>query len=119
MTKSDALFPNRGAVARRTVLGYAGAAAAGLVGLPGAARAQGSKTGIDAATWTPAYISSIAGTAEYDTAAECARVTPLNHSGRLTYWYFGPTQASPEVARSIPISTRRWCAAGWTMPTAS
>ena len=62
---------------RRTFL--AGAAGAAVASLAGHALAQGSKTGIDAATWTPQYISSIAGTAEYDTAAECARVTPLSH----------------------------------------
>ena len=36
--------------------------------------AQGSKTGVDLSTWTPSYIKSIAGTAEYDTAAECYRI---------------------------------------------
>jgi multiple sugar transport system substrate-binding protein len=85
---------------RRTLLGTAAAAA--LAGaLPGSASAQGSKTGIDAATWTPQYIASIAGTAEYDTAAECAKVVPLNYSGRLTYWYFGPNQASPQIEHDM------------------
>src|SRR5271165_7057450 len=70
---------------RRTLLGTA-AAVAVAGALPGPANAQGSKTGIDAATWTPQYIASIAGTADYDTAAECANVVPLNYSGRLTYW---------------------------------
>lgn len=85
---------------RRTLLGTAGAAVlAGAV--PGSASAQGSKTGIDAATWTPEHISSIAGTAEYDTAAECAKIVPLNYSGRLTYWYFGPNQASPQIEHDM------------------
>ena len=69
--------------------------------IAGAARSQGSKTGVDAATWTPEYISSIAGTAEYDTAAECAKVVPLEYTGRLTYWYFGPNQASPQIEHEI------------------
>ena len=57
---------------RRNLLGAAGAAA--LAGaLPGSASAQGSKTGIDAATWTPQYIASIAGTAEYDTRPSARR----------------------------------------------
>ena len=84
---------------RRTFL--AGAAGAAAAGLAGAALAQGSKTGIDAATWTPQHIAGIAGTAEYDTAAECAKVVPLNHSGRLSYWYFGPTQASPKIEHDM------------------
>ena len=62
---------------RRTFL--AGAAGAAVAGLAGKALAQGSKTGVDAATWTPQHIDSIAGTAEYDTAAECAKVVPLDY----------------------------------------
>jgi len=85
---------------RRTLLGTA-AAAAVAGALPGRADAQGSKTGIDAATWTPDYIASIAGTADYDTAAECAKVVPLNYSGRVTYWYFGPNQASPQIEHDM------------------
>jgi multiple sugar transport system substrate-binding protein len=98
---------------RRTLLGIAGAAAfAGA--LPGAANAQGDKTGIDAATWTPQYIASIAGTAEYDTAAECAKVVPLNYSGRLTYWYFGPNQASPRIEHEMDAAF--WQAFAETYP---
>jgi multiple sugar transport system substrate-binding protein len=79
----------------------AGAAAAGLV-LAGPGRAQtasapNAQLGIDAANWTPEYIASIAGTATYDTAAECAKVVPLSYKGRVTYWYNGPDQASPEI----------------------
>ncbi len=88
-------------VDRRTVLGYAAGAGAVAAGLSGNALAQGSKTGVDLATWTPEYISSIAGTAEYDTSAECAKVVPLNYAGRLTYWYFGPNQASPQIEHEI------------------
>ena len=47
------------------------------------------------------YIDSIAGTLDVDTAAECAKVVPLNHSGRLTYWYAGPTQASTQIDHKI------------------
>ncbi len=98
---------------RRTLLGTAGAVA--LAGaLPSSANAQSSKTGIDAATWTPQYIASIAGTAEYDTAAECAKVVPLNYSGRLTYWYFGPNQASPPIEHEMDAAF--WKAFGETYP---
>ncbi len=82
--------------------------------IAGAARAQGSKTGVDAATWTPEYITSIAGTAEYDTAAECAKVVPLDYRGRLTYWYWGPNQASPQIEHEI--DAQFWAAFAKTYP---
>jgi multiple sugar transport system substrate-binding protein len=97
---------------RRTFL--AAAAGATVAGLAGKALAQGNKTGVDAATWTPQHIASIAGTAEYDTAAECAKVVPLNHSGRLSYWYFGPTQASPQIEHEL--DAQFWDAFGKLYP---
>jgi multiple sugar transport system substrate-binding protein len=87
------------AIGRRTALSYG--AGAVVAGMAGGARAQASAAGIDLSKWTPEYVSSIAGTAEYDTAAECAKVVPLNHTGRLTYWYFGPTQASPQIEHEL------------------
>ena len=82
---------------RRALLAGVAMAAA----LPSALRAQGSKTGVDAAKWTPEYISSIAGTETYDTAAECSRVVPLDYSGRVSYWYQGPNQASAQIEHEI------------------
>ena len=96
-------------VNRRSLL-----AGAAILAIAGAARAQGSKTGVDAATWTPEYITSIAGTADYDTAAECAKVVPLDYSGRLTYWYFGPNQASPQIEHEI--DAQFWAAFAKTYP---
>ena len=84
-------------IGRRELL--AGAATAAL--LPGALAAQGNKTGVDASTWTPDYINKLAGTADYDTAAECAKVVPLDYKGRLTYWYWGVNQASTEIERKM------------------
>jgi multiple sugar transport system substrate-binding protein len=98
---------------RRTLLSSAAAAAIAAT-VPGRAMAQGSKTGIDAAKWTPAYISSIAGTADFDTAADCAKVVPLDYSGRLTYWYFGPNQASPHIEHEIDAAF--WQAFAKTYP---
>ncbi|MHB2169374.1 ABC transporter substrate-binding protein [Alsobacter sp. R-9] len=77
----------------------AGAAAA--AGFAGRAHAQASKTGVDPTKWTPEYIKSIAGTENPDTAAECYRVVPKDYKGRLTYWYFGPTQASPQIEHDL------------------
>ena len=87
-------------ISRRALLAYAGAAGASLV-LPARALAQASKTGVDIANWTPQYIAGIAGTQDYDTAAECYRVVPKDTAGRLTYWYFGPNQASPQIEHQI------------------
>jgi multiple sugar transport system substrate-binding protein len=36
-----------------------------------------------------------------DTAAECAKLVPLDHKGEVSFWYVGPTQASPEIDRTI------------------
>ena len=91
---------NGGPIERRTFLTYAAASAA-TAGSATKALAQGSKTGVDPAKWTPDYISSIAGTAEYDTSAECARAVPLDYAGRLTYWWVGPNQASPKIEHEI------------------
>lgn len=97
---------------RRRLLGTA--AAAGLAAsLPGAARAAASSA-LDTSNWTPEYIASIAGTMEIDTAAECAKVVPLNAKGTLTYWYVGPNQASPEIDHRI--DTEFWAAFAKTYP---
>ena len=71
-----------------------------LVGSLGAFAAD-NKTGVDASTWTPDYIKSIAGTVEVDTAAECAKVVPLDYKGKLTYWYTGPADAEPEITKQM------------------
>jgi len=76
--------------------------------------AQGSRTGVDATTWTPDYIKSIAGTLEVDTAAECAKVVPLNYQGRLSYWYAGPNEANPQIEHDIDAAF--WAAFQQTYP---
>ena len=90
--------------------------AAGLAAavVPGAVRAQVSTAGVDMAQWTPEYIGALAGTMEYDTAAECARVVPLNTAGRLSYWYVGPNQASPQIEHDIDAEF--WAAFAKTYP---
>jgi multiple sugar transport system substrate-binding protein len=54
---------------------------------------------VDVSKWSPAYVKSIAGTEEVDTAAECAKITPLDHKGKLTVWWNGPNDASPDIDR--------------------
>ena len=99
-------------VDRRSLLG--GAAALGLTaGLPGASRAAASMA-LDLSNWTPDYIGSIAGTIEVDTAAECAKVVPLDYKGNLTYWYQGPNSASSEIEHRIDAEF--WAAFAKTYP---
>lgn len=57
---------------------------------------------VDLSKRSPEYIRSIAGTEEVDTAADCAKVTPvLIYKGKLTYWWTGPTDASPDIEKKI------------------
>ncbi len=88
-------------VDRRTFLAFTAGAGVAATGFSTGALAQANKTGVDPTKWTPEYIKSIAGTAEYDTAAECYKVVPSDYKGRLTYWYVGPTQASPQIEHDI------------------
>ncbi len=90
------------------------AAAAVAAGLGGNAFAQGSKTGVDLNSWTPQYIAGIAGTEQYDTAAECYKVVPKDYAGRVTYWYFGPNAASPQIQHQI--DAQFWEAFAQTYP---
>ena len=49
-----------------------------------------------------------------DTAADCAKVVPLNYKGKLTYWYVGPNQASPQIDRDMDAAF--WAAFAKTYP---
>lgn len=97
-------------IGRRTLLG---ATAAGLA-LPHLARGATPGAGLDLANWTPGYIGGIAGTLDVDTAAECAKVVPLNHKGRVSYWYAGPNQASSEIEKRMDADF--WAAFARTYP---
>jgi multiple sugar transport system substrate-binding protein len=103
------------ALNRRRLLQYSAGIglAVGLAG-GGEACADENRTGVDAATWTPDYIDSIAGTLEVDTAAECAKVVPLDYKGRLSYWWVGPNQASPQIEHKI--NDEFWAAFARTYP---
>jgi multiple sugar transport system substrate-binding protein len=115
MTTSD--YRNNGPrdIGRRGFLGYsagAGLLAAGLARQ--SAAAPPPSTAIDSAAWSPEYVRNIAGTLSVDTAAECAKVVPLTHSGRLTYWYVGPNEASPRLDHEI--DAQFWAAFAKTYP---
>ena len=99
---------------RRRFLGYTAGASALAAGLGGPLGAWAQDTGIDTSNWTPEYINSIAGTLEVDTAAECAKVVPLDYKGRLTYWWVGPNEASPRIDHEI--DAQFWDAFAKTYP---
>ena len=112
---TDAQEPCAGAphIDRRTLL-TAAAASVLTVGISGR-NAQAAIGGADeVAHWTPEYVSSIAGTMAVDTAAECAKVVPLKTKGKLTFWYVGPTQASPPLDKVL--WDQFWVAFGQTYP---
>jgi len=56
---------------------------------------------VDLSQWSPDYVRSIAGTATYDTAADCGAVVPNDYSGRVTYWYTGPFESEPQIAHDM------------------
>lgn len=65
---------------------------------PVAALAQDA---IDLSKWSPDYVKSIAGTATFDTAGECAKVVPQDYAGRVSVWYTGPSEAEPEITKKF------------------
>ena len=98
-------------LSRRALLG----ASAALLSAGGIARAAPTAgASLDTANWTPDYIASIAGTTEVDTAAECAKVVPLNYKGRVTYWYVGPNEASSQIEKDF--DAQFWVAFAKTYP---
>ena len=54
---------------------------------------------VDLSKWSPEYVRSIAGTEDFDTAADCGKVTPLDYKGRLTFWYQGVFEGDPDLLR--------------------
>ena len=98
---------------RRAFVTAAAAASAAAL-LPTSLWAQGSKTGVDIDKWTPEYIKSLAGTQDPDTLAECYKVVPKDYAGRVTVWYFGPNQASPQIEHQIDAEF--WDAFGKAYP---
>src|SRR6185312_9899513 len=54
---------------------------------------------VDLSKWSPEYVKSVAGTKDFDTAADCAKVTPLDYTGRVTLWYQGVFEGDPDILR--------------------
>ena len=53
---------------------------------------------VDLSQWSPEYVKSIAGTKQFDTAADCGAVVPNDYAGKVSYWYTGPFEADPEIS---------------------
>ena len=64
---------------------------------PVAVRAQG----VDLSKWSPEYIRSIAGTETFDTAGDCSKITPLDYKGKVSVWWTGPNDASPDIDHKV------------------
>ncbi len=87
---------------RRQVLGLGAVASLGAAGLLRAnTLAQSDKTGVDPEKWNPETIRQMAGTLEVNTAEEVSKVVPLDYKGKVSYWYVGPNEASPELEKKI------------------
>lgn len=56
---------------------------------------------IDLSKWSPEYVREIAGTQKFDTAADCSKVVPLDYKGKLSVWWTGPNNASPDIERKF------------------
>lgn len=108
---NDTDHPNPATLNRRNFLALS--AAAGLSATAAHAAAS-NPAGIDLAAWSPEYVNKIAGTLEVDTAADCAKIVPLDHKGHLTYWYVGPNEASPRI--DLQIQDEFWAAFNKTYP---
>ena len=88
---------------RRRLMGFlAGAVAAGIVTRSEAlAYLQSEKTGVTAEEWNPETINAMAGTKEFDTAAELHALIPETTEGSVQYWNVEPNQAEPEIAHEM------------------
>lgn len=53
---------------------------------------------VDLSQWSPDYVKSIAGTKQFDAAADCGAVVPNDYAGKVSYWYTGPFEADPQIA---------------------
>jgi multiple sugar transport system substrate-binding protein len=72
-----------------------------IVGLIFAPLTASAQDAIDLSKWSPDYVKSIAGTATFDTAADCSKVVPLDYTGRVSIWYTGPSDGEPEIVHRI------------------
>ena len=94
MTNMQGRTKRPGSLTRRQAIAYTVAALTTASLMSTTVYAQS----VDLSQWSPEYIKSIAGTATYDTAADCGAVVPNDYTGRVSYWYTGPFEADPKIA---------------------
>lgn len=75
------------------------AALAGAVAFGAISFGAQAEPPVDISKWSPEYVRSIAGTAEFDTVGHCNSIVPTDYKGRLTFWYQGIFEGDPEVMR--------------------
>jgi multiple sugar transport system substrate-binding protein len=88
---------SQGSPNRRRLLGYAMAALTTASLMSSTVYAQS----VDLSKWSPEYIRSIAGTEQVDTAGDCSKIVPLDYTGKVSVWWTGPNEASPDIERRI------------------
>jgi multiple sugar transport system substrate-binding protein len=76
--------------------------------------APDASSAVDSKSWNPDTIRKLAGTLEVNTAEEAGKIVPLDHKGKVSYWYVGPNQASPDLDKKIDAEF--WAAFQQTYP---
>lgn len=100
MTKLDGRDATALRLKRRELGAYSIAALMGTAMVFTATTASYAQS-VDLSKWSPEYIRSIAGTEEVDTAGDCSKIVPLDYKGKVSVWWTGPTDASPDIDRKI------------------
>ena len=90
---------------RRRLLGFlSGAVAAGIITRSQAyayLQDASEKTGVTAEEWNTETINALAGTQTFDTAGDAHAIVPESTEGAVAYWNVGPTEASPDIAKTL------------------
>ena len=110
MTNSRDREVDDGCLNRRQVVGYVVALGMAASLLSGTAYAQS----VDLSKWSPEYVRSIAGTEKVDTAGDCSKIVPLDYTGKVSVWWTGPNEASPDISRKV--NDEFWAAFKATYP---
>ena len=90
---------------RRRLLSFlSGAVAAGIITRSQAyayLQDASEKTGVTAEEWNTDTINALAGTQTFDTAGDLHAIVPESTEGSVSYWNVGPTEASPDIAKTL------------------
>jgi multiple sugar transport system substrate-binding protein len=90
---------------RRRLLGFlSGAVAAGIITRSQAyayLQDASEKTGVTAEDWNTETINAMAGTRTFDTAGDAHAIVPESTEGAVSFWNVGPTEASPDITKTL------------------